>query len=45
MVWILKSYKNTYEAIEDDLIAAVGTYFCEAGEAYTLEIIVNNNTN
>ncbi len=36
------SYKNVYTAIEDDLIAAVGTYFQNEGEAYTLEIYVNN---
>ena len=38
------SYKNVYEAISDDLIAGVGTYFNEEGEAYTLEIFVNNQT-
>jgi C1A family cysteine protease len=36
------SYKNVYTAIEDDLISAVGTYFYNKGEAYTLEIYVNN---
>ena len=36
------SYKNVYTAVEDDLIAAVGTYFQNEGEAYTLEIYVNN---
>lgn len=36
------SYKNVYTAIEDDLIAAVGTYFNKEGEAYTLEIYVND---
>ena len=37
------SYKNVYTSIEDDLIAAVGTYFNYEGEEYTLEIYVNNN--
>ena len=36
------SYKNSYVAIEDDFVAAVGTYFYEMGEEYTLEIYVNN---
>ena len=36
------SYKNIYTAMEDDLIAAVGTYFFEAGEKYKLELYVNN---
>ena len=36
------SYKNTYTAVEDDLIAAVGTYFISNREEYTLEIYVNN---
>lgn len=36
------SYKNSYVAIEDDFIAAVGTYFNKMGEDYTLKIYVNN---
>ncbi len=36
------SYKNTFEAADDDLIAAVGTYFNETGEEYKLEIYVND---
>nr|MCR5026287.1 hypothetical protein [Methanobrevibacter sp.] len=35
------SYKNTYQAIDQGLISAVGTYFNE-NENYTLEIYVNN---
>ena len=35
------SYKNSYAAIEDDFITAVGTYFDEYGEDYELEIYVN----
>ena len=34
-------YMNTYEAIEKDLIAAVGTYFNESGTDYTVEVYVN----
>ena len=35
------SYKNSYEAIGNELISAVGTYF-NKGENYTLEIYVND---
>ena len=35
-------YMNTYEAIENDLIAAVGTYFNESGIDYTVEVYVND---
>lgn len=35
------SYRNYYTAIEDDFIAAVGTYFDDLDEDYTLEIYVN----
>ena len=35
-------YKNTYRAIDDDFISAVGTYFNSEGEEYSLEIYVNN---
>lgn len=34
-------YANGYEALEDDFIAAVGTYFNETGINYTIEIYVN----
>ena len=34
-------YKNSYQAIEADFISAVGTYFNEKDENYTLEIYVN----
>ena len=36
------SYKVTYESCGNDLISAVGTYFNDEGEAYSLEIYVNN---
>ncbi|WP_296884451.1 C1 family peptidase [uncultured Methanobrevibacter sp.] len=36
------SYKNSYTALDDDLIAAVGTYFFENGEKYNFKIYVNN---
>ncbi|WP_296809146.1 C1 family peptidase [uncultured Methanobrevibacter sp.] len=36
------SYKITYPAIGNELISAVGTYFHEKGENYTLEIYVND---
>ena len=36
------SYKNTYQALGNELISAVGTYFDE-NEDYTLEIYVNGN--
>ena len=39
---VYSTYINTYNAIEDALIAAVGTYFYEEGEAYTVEIFVND---
>ena len=35
------TYANQFEAAEDDLIAAVGTYFNESGVNYTAEIYVN----
>ncbi len=35
------SYKIDYESIRTELISAVGTYFADEGEAYTLEIYVN----
>ena len=34
-------YRNNFEAMEDDLIAAVGTYFNDVGVEYTAEIYVN----
>ena len=36
------SYKNTYIVTDDDLIAAVWTYFVNNLEDYTLEVYVNN---
>ena len=36
------TYSNQYEATDDDLIAAVGTYFNQSGINYTVEIYVNN---
>ena len=36
------SYYNVFESIDDDLIAAVGTYFNQSGVNYKLEIYVNN---
>ena len=36
-------YMNTYEAYEDDVIAAVGTYFDSEGVEYTIDIAVNGN--
>ncbi|WP_407410906.1 C1 family peptidase [Methanobrevibacter sp.] len=36
------SYRNSYVAIEDDFIAAVGTYFDALDEDYSLEIYVND---
>ena len=36
------SYANIFEAYEDDLIAAVGTYFNESGVEYKIEIEVND---
>ena len=35
------TYANIYSAIEDDLIAAVGTYFHRENVSYTVEIYVN----
>ena len=36
------SYMNVFEALDDDLIAGVGTYFNESGVSYTVKIFVNN---
>ena len=36
------SYMNVFEALDDDLIAAVGTYFNKEGVNYTVEIYVND---
>ncbi len=36
------TYMNTYEALENDAIAAVGTYFNESDINYTVEIYVND---
>ena len=36
------SYMNEFEALENDLIAAVGTYFDKEGMNYTVEIYVND---
>ncbi|WP_406532138.1 C1 family peptidase, partial [Methanobrevibacter sp.] len=36
------SYMNAFEALDDDLIAAVGTYFNESGASYTVKIFVND---
>ena len=36
------SYMSEFEALDDDLIAAVGTYFDKEGIDYTVEIYVNN---
>ena len=36
------SYMNVYEALENDAIAAVGTYFNGSGINYTVEIFVND---
>ena len=38
------SYMNVFEALENDAIAAVGTYFKEEGVNYTVEIYVNNES-
>lgn len=35
-------YVNEFEALEDDFIAAVGTYFIDAGVDYNIEIYVND---
>ena len=37
------SYYNIYEAISNDLIAAVGTYFLDAGIPYTVKVYVNGS--
>ena len=37
------TYMNKYTAEEDDLLAAVGTYFNKAGVEYSIEIAVNDN--
>ena len=36
------SYYNVFESIDNDLIAAVGTYFNQSGVDYTIEIFVND---
>ena len=36
------TFANQFEAIDDDLIAAVGTYFKDAGYNYTIQIYVND---
>ena len=36
------SFMNVFEALDDDLIAAVGTYFNQSGVNYTIEIYVND---
>ena len=36
------SYMNVFEALDDDLIAAVGTYFNQKGVNYTVDIYVND---
>ena len=36
------SYMNVFEALDDDLIAAVGTYFNQSGTNYAVEIYVND---
>ena len=36
------SYMNVFEALDDDLIAGVGTYFKQGGTNYTVEIYVND---
>ena len=35
-------FANRFEALDDDLIAAVGTYFIEEGYNYTVQIYVND---
>ena len=37
------TFINTYEALDDELISAVGTYFEKAGEQYTITILVDNS--
>ena len=36
------SYKINYESLGNELISAVGTYFKDEGEAYSLEIYINS---
>ena len=36
------SFANTYEAIDNELISAVGTYFENADEDYTIKVYVNS---
>ena len=36
------SFMNIYESLDDDAIAAVGTYFNQSGVNYTFEIYVND---
>lgn len=36
------SYMNVFEALDDDLIAAVGTFFEKGDDNYTVEIYVND---
>ena len=36
------SYMNVFEALDDDLIAGVGTFFQEGDDNYTVEIYVND---
>ena len=36
------SYYNVFKAVDDDLIAAVGTYFNESNINYTVEIYIND---
>ena len=38
---ISDAYRNNFAAVEDDLIAAVGTYFNQSGVNYTVKIDVN----
>ncbi|MBO7719211.1 MAG: hypothetical protein J6S29_03550, partial [Methanosphaera sp.] len=40
----ITSYMNIYEAVDDDLIAAVGTYFKDAGIEYVIEVQTDNMT-
>ncbi len=37
------NYTNTFESIDDDMLAAVGTYFDKEGVNYTVQIKVNGN--
>ena len=36
------NFINTYDAIDNELINAVGTYFVDAGEEYTIKIFVDD---